>query len=241
MSMGFCSQWRTRQILTCGKQNFSSTWWIDFSFIIDACEYGSEHKKATAFLANFPADRLRQRCTGNHTHKSWNVEKAEDGSWRFDTAKEAEYPTKLAKQLALALFDKLLESQQFKLQDNLEDHAPKVSSEAQPRRPKGPLLLTEFKTKVVVSCDPAQVPPETIPEAASPPLQGIPVGAKRLDVQPVFNEKGEKVRLSATYGIFTLPRSLFKELCSWNIRLTPFYPLTMRTWRPSVSFFVKVL
>lgn len=196
-----------------------------FFHIVDACEYGSEHKKATAFLANFSADRLRQRCTGNHTHKSWNVEKAEDGSWRFDTAKEAEYPTKLAKQLALALFDKLLESQQFKLQDNLEDHAPKVSSEAQPRRPKGPLLLTEFKTKVVVSCDPEQVPPETIPEAATPPLQGIPVGSKRLDVQPVFNEKGEKVRLSATYGIFYNPEEFIQRALQLEHPSDTFLPI----------------
>lgn len=173
--------------------------------IIDACEYGSEHKKATAFLASFQVDRLRQRCTGNHAHKPWTVEKTDDGSWRFDTAKGAEYPTKLAKQLALALFDKLLETQHFKLQDDLTDHAPKVASEAQPRRPKGPLLLTEFKARAVVSCDPDQVPPETIPEAAVPPLQGIPVGSKRLDVQPVFNEKGEKVRLNVTYGIFFNP------------------------------------
>lgn len=98
--------------------------------IIDACEYGSDHKKATAFLANFCAGRLQQRCTGAHVHKAWKVEKTEDGQWRFDTAAEAEYPTKLARELAAAFFDELLVTKQFKLQDQLEDHAAKVASES---------------------------------------------------------------------------------------------------------------
>ena len=33
-----------------------------FYHVVDACEYGSEHKKTTGFLANFNAPRLQQRC-----------------------------------------------------------------------------------------------------------------------------------------------------------------------------------
>ena len=173
--------------------------------IVDACEYGSERKKATAFLANFNSGRLQQRCTGTHAHKPWKVEQGEDGHWQFDTSSEAEYPTKLARELAAAIMDELLTTKSFKLQDQLEDYAAKVASEAQPRRTRGPLLLSEFKSKVDIHCKIDALPPEHIPEDAAPPLQGLPVGAKRLDVQPVFDEKGEKVSLKATYGVYFTP------------------------------------
>ena len=179
--------------------------------IIDACEYGSDHKKATAFLANFCAGRLQQRCTGTHVHKAWKVEKNEDGQWRFDTAAEAEYPAKLARELAAAFFDELLVTKHFKLQDQLEDHAAKVASESQPRRTRGPLLLSEFKAKVDVQCLPDVAPPDIIPEAATFPWQGIPVGSKRLDIQPVLGENGEKVRLKVTYGIYFSPAEFIQK------------------------------
>lgn len=179
--------------------------------VIDACEYGSDHKKATAFLTNFSAARLQQRCTGSHVHKAWKVEKTEDGQWRFDTAAEAEYPSKLARELAAALFDELLSKKQFKLQDQLEDHAAKIASESQPRRTRGPLLLSEFKAKVDVHCFHEVAPPDFIPEAASFPWQGIPVGSKRLDIQPVFDKNGEKVQLKVTYGIYFSPEEFIQK------------------------------
>ena len=173
--------------------------------VVDACEYGSERKKATAFLANFQSGRLQQRCTGNHVHKPWKVQQSDDGQWKFDTASEAEYPTKLAREIATALLDELLTMKQFKLQDQLEDYAAKVASEAQPRRVRGPLLLSEFKTKVDIHCGLQILPPEHIPEDAVPPFQGVPVGSKRLDVQPVLDTKGEKVSLKVTYGTYFTP------------------------------------
>ena len=51
--------------------------------VIDACECGSEHKKSTAFLANFDAPRLKQRRTGDHTHAAWKVGQLESGDWAF--------------------------------------------------------------------------------------------------------------------------------------------------------------
>ena len=47
--------------------------------VVDACEYGSQHKKATAFLANFKASRLLQRCKGDHEHAAWKVKKLDNG------------------------------------------------------------------------------------------------------------------------------------------------------------------
>eukprot|EP00435_Cladocopium_sp_Y103_P058259 s502_g20.t1 len=144
-----------------------------FLHIVDSCEYGSSRKKATAFLANFDAPRLKQRCRGNHVHEAWKVKQTETGEWSFDTAKEAEYPTKLAAAIAAAFLDELALRGTFVLQDNLDDHASKISTELQPRRTKGPLLLAEFKTKVNMECDVHAEPPSVIPENAMPPWQGV--------------------------------------------------------------------
>jgi hypothetical protein len=112
-----------------------------FFHIVDACEYGSQHKKATAFLANFDAPRLKRRCIGDHQHAPWKIQKLETGTWSFDTAKEAEYPIRLATELASAFLDELSKCNVLHLQDDLQDHASKISAEAQPRHTKGPLLV----------------------------------------------------------------------------------------------------
>ena len=60
---------------------------------VDACEYGSEHKKSTGFLSNFFPTRLQLKCSGSHVHKPWTIKRSELGKWEFDTAKAAEYHT----------------------------------------------------------------------------------------------------------------------------------------------------
>eukprot|EP00435_Cladocopium_sp_Y103_P026862 s4451_g6.t1 len=99
------------------------------------------------------------------------------------------------RELAYAFMDELSKPSRFSWQDELVDHASKISSEAQPRRTKGPLLLSEFKTKVVLECLESDNPPVVIPEDAMPPWQGIPVGSKRLDIQPLGSEVGVVGRL----------------------------------------------
>lgn len=177
-----------------------------FSFhVLDACEYGSQHKKSTAFLANFDAPRLKQRCRGDHQHAAWKVKQLETGQWAFDTAKEAEYPDKLAHELASSFLDELTKRGQCIEAENLHNHAVKISAEVQPRRTKGPLLLTEFKTKVSIVCSEDDKPPSTIPEDAQPPWQGVPVGSKLVDLQPVQHGSGDDGRLKAVYGVYFSP------------------------------------
>ncbi|CAL1140094.1 unnamed protein product [Cladocopium goreaui] len=180
--------------------------------VIDACEYGSEHKKSTAFLANFDAPRLKQRCSGDHSHAAWKVRQLESGDWAFDTAKAAEYPSKLAHELAASFLEELAKRGDIHLQDELVDHAVKISAESQPRRTKGPLLLSEFKSKVAIECVEDDNPPLSIPEDAKPPWQGIPVGAKRLDLQPVIDEKGGSGRLKAIYGVYFSPQEFVQRV-----------------------------
>ena len=208
---------------------------------VDACEYGSDRKKATAFLANFRAVRLQQRCQGTHVHKPWNLEKTEDGQWRFDTASEAEYPTKLARELAASFLDELQTTRHFKFQEYLEDHAAKVSSEAQPRRTRGPLLMSDFKPKVEIQCSSDCSPPEKIPEDATEPWQGVPVGSKRIDIQPVLNEMGEKVRLRVTYGTYFSPDEFIAHNFLIVTHLTCHLHWTVRTWMPFLSYWATAL
>ena len=49
------------------------------------------------------------------------------------------------------------------------------------------------------------MPPDFIPADAPVPWQGIPVGAKLLDRQPIQCENGEDKRLSVTYGVYFSP------------------------------------
>eukprot|EP00435_Cladocopium_sp_Y103_P029262 s1712_g7.t1 len=102
MSMAFHSLWRTRgTVYFVQKYRFH---------VVDACEFGSEHKKSTAFLANFEAPRLTVRCSGQHVHKPWAIHKFDAGEWQFDTAKEAEYLVKLSKAAAASFIEHLLDS-----------------------------------------------------------------------------------------------------------------------------------
>ena len=118
-----------------------------FFNVVDACEYGSLHKKGTAFLSNFFAPRLQKRCSGTHVHKQWGVQRTDSGEWKFDTAAEAEYPAQLAKAIAASFMDQILATGEFSVQDELGDHAAKVGAVHQPRHSRGPLLLSEFKPK----------------------------------------------------------------------------------------------
>ena len=79
-----------------------------FFNVVDACEHGSQHKKGTAFLTNFFAARLQKRCSGDHAHSDWKVRRTADGARKFDTAAEAEYPNKLAREIAASFMDQLL-------------------------------------------------------------------------------------------------------------------------------------
>ena len=170
--------------------------------VADNCEYGSEYKKATGFLSNFLPQRLQTRCSGEHVHKKWTIDKDADGVWQFSTSKEAEYPTMLAKAIALSFIDRLAELKPLHLVDDLVDHAAKLSTYTQPRRARGPLLLSEFKTKVQLSCNPDSEVPKFIPEDAEFPWQGIPIGSKLLETQPISDSNGVVVRLVATFGVY---------------------------------------
>ena len=61
--------------------------------VFHACMRGGTRDKQTALLHNCAElCKLGARCDGSHTHQQWGVSRSLAGSWKFDTAAEAEYP-----------------------------------------------------------------------------------------------------------------------------------------------------
>ena len=75
--------------------------WADTTF--DACQHGSSFAKTTR-LKGTPGifDHLAGRCSGDHEHAQWRVQKL-NSSWVFNTAAEAEYPKLLAQRMVDAV------------------------------------------------------------------------------------------------------------------------------------------
>ena len=169
---------------------------------VDACEYGSEHKKSTGFLSNFFPNRLQLKCSGSHVHKPWTIKRSELGKWEFDTAKAAEYTIQMSQAIAMSFMDVFQCDPRFSFDDSVVNYAPKIASQLQPRRTRGPLLVAEFKHKVTIECFASDHPPKVISFDAVAPWQGVPIGSKLIDLQPIQSQKGECGRLAATYGVF---------------------------------------
>ena len=104
----------------------------------------------------------------------------------------------------------------FQFEDSIEQYAPKVVSQLQPRRTRCPLLVAKFKHKVSVQCSADDDPPKTITFEAPHPWQGVPVGSKLVDLQPVVSENGESGRLKATFGVFFGEEEFIEKVSTLN-------------------------
>ena len=89
------------------------------------------------------------KCSGSHVHKPWTIKRSELGKWEFDTVKAAEYTIQMSQAIAMSFMDVFQCDSRFRVEVN---YAPKVASQLQPRRTRGPLLVAEFKHKVTIEC-----------------------------------------------------------------------------------------
>ena len=72
-----------------------------------SCMHGGTRAKHTRLLASAGLySQLAMSCDNSHPHEAWNIAKTPDGL-RFDTALEAEYPSKLCQRMADLLAAKL--------------------------------------------------------------------------------------------------------------------------------------
>ena len=118
--------------------------------------------------------------------------------------------------------------------DDLVDHAAKLSTYMQPRRTRGP-LLSEFKAKVQISCNPESDVPKFIPDDAEFPWQGIPIGSKLLDTQPISDSNGVVVRLVVTFGVYYSEREFLQKALELEHPFDTPLPLEESNMR-SISF-----
>ena len=77
----------------------------------------------------------------------------------------------------------------------------------QPRGKLSPLLVTEFKFKVLVTSQGVSVPREILPETSAP-FQGIPISAKCISsrIEILTGENGEKNEVQISeFGVYRTP------------------------------------
>eukprot|EP00435_Cladocopium_sp_Y103_P017790 s259_g4.t1 len=182
---------------------------------VHACMYGSQRRKSTGLLLNFEADNLKAVCDDSHPHLPWGMVNDDDKQQlRFSTSLETEYPALFCKQLVLAFLDALQCQGKSPLQfDVTADQTQKMGSGVQPRGAKAPLLMGEFKCKVIITSSEVPVPSVIGPDV-HPPFQGIPLHAKLLSSQDTAlnGENGEKqVVQRSTFGVYRSPWEFFER------------------------------
>jgi len=69
---------------------------------------------------------------------------------------------------------------------------------------------------VSIECSADDDPPKTITFEAPHQWQGVPVGSKLVDLQPVVSENGESGRLNATFGVFFGEEEFIEKVSTLN-------------------------
>jgi len=182
--------------------------------VIHSCMYGGQRLKKTRFLMNFTADNLKRQCDGRHQHLPWGKTLSkETGQQVFSTSTEAEYPWQLCKQLALAFFQQLrCQGKVFEQNSPSMDVNQRMGAGTQPRGKLAPLLLSEFKFKVVLKSTAVEVP-KVITDSAPSPFQGVPMHSKCISTRTeVIKEgcKGEEEIQISEFGVYRSPEEFLQ-------------------------------
>ncbi|CAL1135587.1 unnamed protein product [Cladocopium goreaui] len=175
---------------------------------IHSCMYGGQRLKKTALLLNFEANNLKLTCNGKHQHLPWGKTiSPHTGDTVFSTSTEAEYPWPLCKQLAQAFAEQIrMAGKFFELPSTTMDVKQRMGAGTQPRGKLGPLLLAEFKHKVVVKSSRVGIP-KTITEESPEPFQGIPLHSKLISsrTEMVKGVNGDEEMQISEFGVYYTP------------------------------------
>ena len=200
-------------------ENPQRSWMWDTTFFQDlpsscrfqcvhSCMYGGQRLKKTALLLNFEANNLKLTCNGKHQHLPWgNTISPHTGETVFSTTTEAEYPWALCKQLAQAFAEQMrMAGKSFELPSTTMDVKQRMGAGTQPRGKLGPLLLAEFKHKVVVQSSQVCIP-KTITEDSPAPFQGIPLHSKLISsrTEMVKGVAGDEEMQISEFGVYYTP------------------------------------
>ena len=180
---------------------------------IHSCMYGGQRLKKTALLLNFEANNLKLTCNGKHQHLPWGKTiSPHTGETVFSTTTEAEYPWALCKQLAQAFAEQMrMAGKSFELPSTTMDVKQRMGAGTQPRGKLGPLLLAEFKHKVVVRSSQVCVP-RTITEDSPAPFQGIPLHSKLISsrTEMVKGVAGDEEMQFSEFGVYYTPEEFLR-------------------------------
>ena len=170
--------------------------------------YGGQRLKQTALLLNFEASNLKLQCNGKHQHLPWGKTLSpHTGQTVFSTSTEAEYPWPLCKQLALAFAEQMrLAGKTVEPASMSMDVCQRMGAGTQPRGKLGPLLLAEFKHKIMVRSSDVTVP-KTITDDSVAPFQGLPLHSKLISsrTEVVKGETGDEEIQVSEFGVYYAP------------------------------------
>ena len=184
-----------RNILVCVENpQYSLFWatsfWLQVSGLLQyrvfhSCQYGSNRQKKTMLAHNHPAfAAISKQCPGEsktHRHLQWGI----TPSNRFATSEETAYPFQLARDIASAYVQALLEAgmipppETFRDLESQSEHvlqAVRAQSGYQPKIAKLPPLVPEF-AKIITRKR------HISDNASDPPL------AKRLSSSPIESSR----------------------------------------------------
>ena len=185
------------------------------SQFVHARMYGSRRRKSTGLLMNFEANNLKSECDGLHQHLPWGLVTSADGaSKQFSTSLETEYPHLFCKQLAVAFAERLQKlGKPLHTSSHHDDQIQKLGAGTQPRGARSPILLGEFKFKILVSSEGVEVP-QSITDDVHAPFQGIPVHAKLISSRTLvqMGSDGEKKSFQQSmFGVYSSPWEFFQK------------------------------
>ena len=212
-----------------------------------ACAYGGDRPKWTVLAWNHKRfNQINLCCLGespSHIHKPWGIVKSERGT-HFSTSEEAAYPRGLARAIAKAFADILLNHgwspphEFFQVQsDDISLKTMRAIATAQPKASRIPPVVREHKQVVVVRgpthsltnmpVEPMQrlKSPLQLPTECESALRVLPEGAQLLRITPLRSKGGIAVQTSSlinghnnvteqAWGIPFLPEEFIQEAVS---------------------------
>ena len=208
-------------------ENPQRSWMWETSFFLDlpegckfqtihSCMYGSQRLKKTALLMDFDAPNLQLTCDGKHAHLPWGKATAPDtGDQVFSTSMETEYPWKLCKQLALAFAVHFkANGKPVGLAAQSMDVHQRMGAGVQPRGKLSPLLVAEFKHKVLVKSSGIAVP-KVIEDHSPDPFQGVPIHSKLISSRTEVEKRGmageSEIQVQVSeFGVYRSPEEFLK-------------------------------
>lgn len=189
-------------------------------YIVDfqACMYKGDRPKWTRLVTNckeFLA--LAKTCDNSHTHAEWGVSQQSTGSWKFNTADEAEYTSVFCKAVATKVaqaavrmghirYDEILQSDMADVPANKRN---KVAAAVQPRGAAVPPIVSEYRCIEAVVIPAAMF--SSLLCGKSLPLSLSTGDNKILRLEKQGGDAGPNCVFTAIVGFYRTPQEFVAE------------------------------